>query len=112
MFRLDENLARFYDAVSTDPEFEWIRHEGAGRLLRSPTVFEDLVKMICTTNCSWELTEKMVSGLVNELGGESDDRRKSFPTAAAMARRPERFFRYKIRAGYRSSYLTDLARRV
>ena len=112
MFRLDDDLREFYRVTSTEPDFAWIAREGAGRLLRSPTVFEDLVKMICTTNCSWALTEKMVSGLVNELGGESDDRRKSFPTAAAMAHRPERFFRDKIRAGYRSSYLRELAQRV
>src|SRR5260370_40219991 len=54
----------------------------------------------------------MVTALVNELGCESDDGRKAFPTAAAMARRPEKFFRDKIRAGYRSSYLKALAQRV
>ena len=112
MFRLDDDLREFYRATSTEPDFTWIAREGAGRLLRSPTVFEDLVKMICTTNCSWALTEKMVSGLVTELGCESDDGRKSFPGAAAMARRPEKFFRDKIRAGYRSSYLRELAQRV
>jgi 3-methyladenine DNA glycosylase/8-oxoguanine DNA glycosylase len=112
MFRLDDDLREFYRATSTEPDFAWIAREGAGRLLRSPTVFEDLVKMICTTNCSWALTEKMVSGLVNELGCESDDGRKSFPSAAAMAQKPEKFFRDKIRAGYRSSYLRELAQRV
>ena len=112
MFRLDDDLREFYRVTSNEPDFAWIAREGAGRLLRSPTVFEDLVKMICTTNCSWAATEKMVSGLANELGCESDDGRKSFPTAAAMARRPEKFFRDKIRAGYRSSYLRELAQRV
>jgi 3-methyladenine DNA glycosylase/8-oxoguanine DNA glycosylase len=112
MFRLDDDLREFYRVTSTEPDFAWIAREGAGRLLRSPTVFEDLVKMICTTNCSWALTEKMVTGLVNELGCESDDGRKSFPAAGAMARRSEKFFRDKIRAGYRSSYLRELAQRV
>lgn len=112
MFRLDENLVPFYEAVSADPEFAWIRKEGAGRLLRSPRVFEDLVKMICTTNCSWALTEKMTNALVGELGQESDDGRRSFPTAAAMTERPVKFFRDKIRAGYRAPYLKELAGRV
>jgi 3-methyladenine DNA glycosylase/8-oxoguanine DNA glycosylase len=112
MFRLDDDLGEFYRASSTEPAFAWIAAEGAGRLLRSPTVFEDLVKMICTTNCSWAATEKMVRALVNELGCESNDGRKSFPAAAAMARKPEKFFRDKIRAGYRSSYLKELAQRV
>ncbi len=112
MLRLDDNLLPFYQAVLADPKFEWIAHEGAGRLLRSPTVFEDLVKMICTTNCSWALTEKMVQALVNELGREADDGCKSFPTAEAMAEHPEKFFRDRIRAGYRAPYLRELAERV
>ena len=112
MFRIDENLARFYDAVSIEPEFEWIRHEGAGRLLRSPTMFEDLVKMICTTNCSWAATEKMTNALVRELGRDSDAGRKSFPSPQALAERPVSFFRDKVRAGYRSPYLKELAQRI
>ena len=112
MFRLDDDLRKFYEALAADPDFAWVAQEGAGRLLRSPTVFEDLVKMICTTNCSWALTEKMVGGLVNELGHQSNDGRRSFPTAAAMAEKPERFFRDQIRSGYRASYLAELAQRV
>jgi N-glycosylase/DNA lyase len=68
--------------------------------------------MMCTTNCSWALTEKMVSGLVKELGRESDDGRKSFPTAIAMAEKNEKFYRDKVRAGYRAPYLVELARRA
>ena len=112
MFRLDDDLRDFYQSMAGEPEFAWIASEGAGRLLRSPTVFEDLVKMLCTTNCSWSLTEKMVGALVRELGQESDDGRKSFPTATAMAAKPEKFFRDKIRAGYRAPYLKELAQRV
>jgi len=112
MFRLDDDLNEFYEAMSADPDFVWITHEGAGRLLRSPTVFEDLVKMICTTNCSWALTEKMVTALVQELGEKSDDGRKSFPTAEAMAAKSADFYRDKIRAGYRAPYLKELADRV
>jgi N-glycosylase/DNA lyase len=112
MFRLDDDLNEFYAAMSADPDFAWITEQGAGRLLRSPTVFEDLVKMICTTNCSWALTEKMVTALVNELGTKSDDGRKSFPAAEAMAAQSVDFYRDKIRAGYRSPYLKELADRV
>src|SRR5205807_7893864 len=112
MFRLDDDLSEFYQAVEAEPEFAWIVKEGAGRLLRSPTVFEDLVKMICTTNCSWALTEKMVAGLVNELGSESDDGRRTFPIADVMAQQPLRFFRDRIRSGYRAPYLKELAQRV
>src|SRR5262245_43157180 len=47
ILRLDDDLREFYVATERDPEFAWIGQQGAGRLLRSPTVFEDLVKMIC-----------------------------------------------------------------
>jgi N-glycosylase/DNA lyase len=112
MMRLDDEMNGFYDSVLDDPEFSWIAREGAGRLLRSPTVFEDLVKSLCTTNCSWALTEKMVTGLVNGLGHEALDGRKTFPTPEAMAHAPEKFYREVVRAGYRAPYLKELAERV
>jgi len=112
MFRLDDDMNSFYEVIGREPEFAWIASQGAGRLLRSPTVFEDLVKMICTTNCSWALTEKMVNCLVNELGREADDGRKSFPTPEVMTLQSEQFYRDRIRAGYRSPYLKELAERA
>jgi 3-methyladenine DNA glycosylase/8-oxoguanine DNA glycosylase len=42
MFRLDEDLSGFY-ALVQDDELSWCTL-GAGRMLRAPTVFEDVVK--------------------------------------------------------------------
>ena len=112
MFRLDDDMTVFYRAMTADPEFEWIARDGAGRMLRSPTVFEDLVKMICTTNCSWSLTDKMVTGLVENLGREAKDGLRTFPTPEAMALMPLKFYVKEVRAGYRASYLKELADRV
>jgi 3-methyladenine DNA glycosylase/8-oxoguanine DNA glycosylase len=47
MFRFDENLFDFYKLVKKDGELSWCAL-GAGRMLRAPTVFEDVVKTICT----------------------------------------------------------------
>jgi len=112
MLRLDDDLTHFYEAVAADPAFSWIAVTGAGRLLRSPTVFEDLVKMICTTNCSWALTDKMINELVNALGRKSNDVRRAFPSPEAMASETERFYRETMRAGYRAPYFKELAERV
>ena len=112
MLRLDDNIAEFYRMMTTDNDFNWIPTQGAGRLLRSPTVFEDLVKMICTTNCSWALTKKMVTGLVENLGRESSNGQRTFPTPEAMALMPVKFYVNEVRAGYRSEYLKLLADRV
>jgi N-glycosylase/DNA lyase len=112
MLRLDDDMAGFYRLFAEEPDFSWISAQGAGRMLRSPTVFEDLVKMICTTNCSWALTEKMVTGLVKNLGREANDGRRTFPTPEAMALMPLKFYVKEVRAGYRSAYLKQLADRV
>jgi 3-methyladenine DNA glycosylase/8-oxoguanine DNA glycosylase len=112
MLRLDDDMSNFYGVMSAHEDFQWIPFQGAGRLLRSPTVFEDLVKMICTTNCSWALTQKMVSGLVENLGKETNDGRRTFPTPEAMALMPEKFYVNEVRAGYRAGYLKQLADQV
>jgi len=112
ILRLDDDLAQFYHTTRRHEDFAWIAAQGAGRMLRSPTVFEDLVKMICTTNCSWALTEKMVTGLVQNLGRKGSDGRRTFPSPEAMALMPVSFFEKEVRAGYRAPYLKELADRV
>jgi 3-methyladenine DNA glycosylase/8-oxoguanine DNA glycosylase len=112
MLRLDDDLMAFYEMVADDTNFSWIVNAGAGRMLRSPTVFEDLVKTICTTNCSWALTDKMVNAMVNTMGRESNDGLRAFPTPEAMAAMPETFYRDQVRAGYRAPYFAELAGRV
>ena len=115
ILRLDEDLSAFYAAAQGDPELAWACG-GAGRMIRSPTVFEDVVKTICTTNCSWALTRKMVGTLVERLGApapgapERGWRGRGFPSAEAMARAPRRFYRDVVRAGYRGPYLRAVAR--
>ena len=111
MLRLDADLSPFYKASLDDPDLDWVR-EGAGRMLRSPTVFEDVVKTICTTNCAWSATVRMVTALVSELGLEAPDGRRAFPTPKAMAEADEAFYKAVVRAGYRGPYLRSLARDV
>ena len=111
MLRLEEDLSGFYAAAAADPALAWVA-AGAGRMLRSPTVFEDVVKTICTTNSTWSATERMVGAIVRELGpgGRGDPERRAFPTAAGARRdRRERSIASVARAGYRGPYLRALA---
>jgi N-glycosylase/DNA lyase len=113
MLRLDEDLSAFYLVAAADPALAWVV-SGAGRMMRSPTVFEDLVKTICTTNCTWSATVRMISALVGELGtaavGACD--RRAFPAPAMVAEAGDAFFRDVARAGYRGPYLRVLADNV
>jgi N-glycosylase/DNA lyase len=108
MFRLDEDLSAFYAAAAEDPDLAWVT-SGAGRMLRSPTVFEDVVKTICTTNCAWSGTVRMVTAIVDTIGAEAPGGAHAFPAPAAMAAAGEDFYRDVARAGYRGSYLRKLA---
>jgi N-glycosylase/DNA lyase len=117
VLRLDADLSTFYAAAAADAELSWVT-SGAGRMVRSPSVFEDVVKTICTTNCAWSATRRMVHAIVQHLGepapGAAADGPwgRAFPTPAAMADAGEAFFRDVARAGYRGAYLVSLSRAV
>ena len=117
LLRLDEDLSGFYALAAGDPELAWVTR-GAGRLMRGSTVFEEVVKTLCTTNCAWSATVRMVSALVEHLGEKAPDAPdtgplgRAFPTARAMAEVGEKFYREIVRAGYRGRYLISLSRSV
>jgi N-glycosylase/DNA lyase len=114
VLRLDDDLSHFYRLAASDPALAWAA-AGAGRMIRSPSVFEDVVKTICTTNCAWSATVRMVGALVEHLGERAVSAPatgplgRTFPTPAAMASAGEDFYRDTVRAGYRGRYLHDLA---
>jgi 3-methyladenine DNA glycosylase/8-oxoguanine DNA glycosylase len=112
VLNLDEDLSPLYEVAKTDVDLAWIA-VGAGRMARGATVFEDVVKTICTTNTTWSATVRMVSGLVDNLGEPSaGGHGRAFPTPPAMAGAPEAFYRDVARAGYRGAYLRALAASV
>jgi 3-methyladenine DNA glycosylase/8-oxoguanine DNA glycosylase len=109
VLNLDEDLSPLYEVAKTDVDLAWIA-AGAGRMARGATVFEDVVKTICTTNCTWSSTVRMVGALVGSLGEPSaGGHGRAFPTPEAMAAAPEVFYRDVARAGYRGAYLRALA---
>jgi 3-methyladenine DNA glycosylase/8-oxoguanine DNA glycosylase len=109
ILNLDEDLSEFYALVREDPALSWAL-SGAGRMLRTPTVFEAAVKTVCTTNCAWSATVRMVTALVEHLGEPAvDGSGRAFPPPAAMAAADDGFYRDVVRAGYRSAYLRSLA---
>lgn len=114
MLRLDEDLSEFHDLHANMAGWSLQVSAGGGRLLRCPSLFEDIVYTLCTTNIAWSGTKRMVRLLVETLGdrfpGEAD--RRAFPTPAAIAATSPDFLRSEIGLGYRSAYLWDLATAV
>ncbi len=109
ILNLDEDLSGFYALVRDDPDLSWAAN-GAGRMLRTPTVFEAVIKTVCTTNCAWSATVRMVTALVDHLGEPSVTKRsRAFPTPQAMAAATDDFYRDVVRSGYRATYLRSIA---
>lgn len=107
--RLDQDLAGFWTLCRAEPRLRWVARRGAGRLLRSPTLFEDLLKILFTTNCTWSNTRAMTRRVVDALGEPGPGGRRAFPSAQVCARQPESFWRDAIRVGYRAGACRTLA---
>ena len=110
--KLDEDLTPLYSMLEAYPEFRWVAEVGAGRSVRCPTVFEDVVKTICTTNASWGLTKGITRRLCEKLGEPFSGEAYTFPTTERLASATEEFLRSEVKSGYRSPYLIELARRI
>ena len=114
MFGLDMDFSRFYAASSAEPKLARAKERALGRVLRSPTLFEDVIKTILTTNTLWAATKNMTLKLVNELGEslQEDTAKKSFPTPEAIAASSPEVIKEKIRVGYRAPAIHQLAVRI
>lgn len=120
IFHLDLDLTGFYELLRDDPRYAWVERFGAGRLLRSPTVWEDLAKVLMTTNTTWAATRKMVERLTalgepapDELAEElAPGRRHAFPLPQEVAALDPDALAERVRAGFRSAYLHALATEI
>ena len=127
IFGPDLDFSRFYAASRGEPKLAHAKKLAHGRVLRSPTLFEDVIKTILTTNTLWTATKNMTRKLVDELGASRRDasqsttpaaplgagaNKKAFPTPEAIAASSPEFLKEKIRVGYRASAIHQLAVRV
>ena len=111
---LDQDFSEFYELARTEPRLARMQERAQGRVLRSPTLFEDTVKTILTTNTSWSGTIRMVEALVALFGEAlaSNPDRRAFPTPEQLAQTDEETLRGKARLGYRAPHILGLARAV
>ena len=122
MFGLDLDFSAFYAASRHEPKLARAEEQALGRVLRSPTLFEDVVKTIFTTNTLWSATKNMTRKLVEEFGEPVvstshphttlHPHNIAFPTPSAIAASTPEFIKEKIRVGYRAPAIHELAVRV
>lgn len=111
MLALDQDFSGFYAHAASIPALAHMENRAQGRVLRSPTLWEDVIKTILTTNTLWGGTKRMTAALVEQFGqpAEDDPARKAFPLPAAVAAADAGTLRTQTRLGYRAPYILELA---
>jgi 3-methyladenine DNA glycosylase/8-oxoguanine DNA glycosylase len=137
MFGLDMDFSAFHAASRLEPKLARAKKLALGRVLRSPTLFEDVIKTILTTNTLWAATRNMVKRLVEEFGTplsstgqavntsarvdkntgkqntqDAVQNSRAFPAPETIAASNPKYIKDKIRVGYRAPAIHDLAVRV
>ena len=113
MLRLDEDLSRFHDRCRRRVSHIEAARLRFGRLLRGASLFEDVVKVICTCNVAWRQTVAMVDQIVGHWGVPTGETGlKGFPTPERLARVRVGTLKRLARVGYRAEFIHDFARSV
>ena len=68
MFGLSRDFSDFYAAIRDEPKLAHVEPKAYGRVLRSPTFFEDGIRTILTTNTLWAATKRMTLNLTTQVG--------------------------------------------
>lgn len=110
MLRLEEDLSAFHARCRRTDSHGKAAETRFGRLLRSATFFEDVVKVICTCNVAWRQTVAMVDRLVDCWGVScTTGDFKGFPRPHKLAAVSAEELRSRARVGYRAAFIHKLA---
>lgn len=117
MFRAEEDYEPFWERCRNHSVLKQCASMRGGALMRSATVFEDVVKTICTVNCHWRNTKWMLNALCEMFGTPYKTRDglgwkgHTFPSAIDLASASSRKLK-QAKLGYREAYVREISRRV
>lgn len=110
MLGLDRDLETFHRLCREDPDLRRIPEIGAGRLLRCPTLWEDLARAICGAGVARSRAVGSIAS-VAELGEPAGDLR-AWPAPAAVLGAGMEWLEQEAGLGARAAHLMSLARRL
>ena len=110
---LDLDLSAFYALCEGHPSLHVIPRIGAGRLVRSTSMTENILKTICATNVNWSQAVKMI----NRLGQLGPPVRHfvhltAWPSPREILRAGESYLKEVCRLGYRTGSVLAFCRDV
>ena len=104
MFQLHLDTEEFIVVARASADHAWVEQAGFGRLLCGSTLFEDIIKIITTTNTTWRQTMRMVELIVEKCGP-----RGAFPDPKDIVRFSADDLQRDCRLGYRAKSIHMLA---
>jgi N-glycosylase/DNA lyase len=112
-FAFDVDLSGFHALCRRTPRLRWVARGGYGRFLRGGDLFEDALKTLLTTNCTWSQTVAMTARLVAACGVPTPDgAARAFPTPEAVLAAGAAGLDRDVRLGYRTRGALELAERA
>ncbi len=110
---LHEDLSEFYALCDEHPSLGVIPRIGGGRLIRSASMAENIIKALCATNVNWTQAVKMINRIA-QLGPHVPHFRSlnAWPTPAEILRAGERYLDEICRLGYRTESVLKFCRDV
>jgi N-glycosylase/DNA lyase len=109
---LGRDLAPFHRVCRAYGPLAWVVAARAGRLLRCPDLFADVVVSICGTNTQWKQAVRcahLIADVAPALPGTS---LRCFPTPAEILDAGAPFLVDHARVGYRHRSILDLSEKV
>jgi len=110
MLGLDDDLFLFYHLCSRDRDLAWVAEQHAAHVLRSPTVFEDLVKTLVVTQKAKQ-AHAICQTLCDAFGSPTMLSRLAFPTEQQLALATEDMLAKELGLGSLGTMIHRLARR-
>jgi 3-methyladenine DNA glycosylase/8-oxoguanine DNA glycosylase len=110
MLCFDWDIDALYSALEAYPPYAWVAQEWHGRLLVAPTIWEDMAKVLLTTNTTWSQTIAMVKRVC--ALGQACSADFAFPTPQQIARLSLSEFAEVAKIGYRAESLYGLAQAI
>jgi len=104
MFQLHVDTSEFIALAGASDAHSWVVEARFGRLLCGSTLFEDVVKIVTTTNTTWNQTKRMVELIVTKCGKGG-----AFPSPEDVARFNVAELQNDCRLGYRAKSIHALA---
>lgn len=97
-------------AEKINPDIANLVRGGAGRLLRSPSLWEDAAKTLFTTNCSWALTKRMCGAICSPIfSNATPSSIYPFPLPQEIAVHSPETIKNLMPIGYRAEYFLALS---